>query len=123
MKQPSEMSEREFFAFMGRRPSMVVGKTSFDMVTVFLAGYATHADRHGGPDPLAGFHEWLVAHRGRDCNHGWPGQVLHIALPQGWENIWDLPPEDEQRAIEVLFELLDAFLAEREATVDTQASA
>ncbi|MFG2978394.1 hypothetical protein ACGFYY_36100 [Streptomyces sp. NPDC048331] len=43
--------------------------------------------------------------------------------PHGWENIWDLPPEDEQRAIKVLFELLDAFLAEREAAVNTQASA
>ncbi|MFI5534003.1 hypothetical protein ACIA8O_36240 [Kitasatospora sp. NPDC051853] len=123
MKQPSEMGEREFFAFMGRRPGLVVGKPSFDKVTVFLAGYATHADRHGGPDPLDGFHEWLVARRGRNCNHGWPGQVLHIALPHGWENIQDLPPEDEQRAIEVLFELLDAFLAEREATANTQAPA
>ncbi|MFB8242858.1 hypothetical protein ACFC58_40620 [Kitasatospora purpeofusca] len=123
MKQPSEMSEREFFAFMGRRPSLVVGKPSFDKVTVFLAGYATHAERHGGPDPLAGFHEWLVARRGRDCNHGWTGQILHIALPHGWEDISNLPPKDEQRAIEALFELLNAFLAEREASVNNQTSA
>ncbi|MFJ3860398.1 hypothetical protein ACIPRL_29730 [Streptomyces sp. NPDC090085] len=123
MKQPSEMSEREYFAFIGRRPSMVVGKNSFDMATVFLAGYATHADRHGGPDPLVGFREWLVARRGRNCNHDWTGQVLHIALPHGWKNIWDLPHEDEQRAIKVLFELLDAFLAEREEAGNTQASA
>ncbi|MEU6214400.1 hypothetical protein ABZ891_31450 [Streptomyces sp. NPDC047023] len=52
-----------------------------------------------------------------------PGQVLHIALSHGWENIWDLPPEDEPRAIKVLFELLDDFLAEREAAVNTQAPA
>ncbi|MFJ2060650.1 hypothetical protein ACIOMM_32635 [Streptomyces sp. NPDC087908] len=72
--------------------------------------------------PLDGFHEWLVTRRGRHCSHSWPGQVLHIAFPHGWENIRDLPPEDEQRAIEVLFELLDAFLAEREAEGNTPAS-
>ncbi|MFE2914125.1 hypothetical protein ACFXI0_12335 [Kitasatospora indigofera] len=116
MKQRQEMSEREYFAFIGRRPGMFVGKASFHMAAAFLAGYEGHAGRHGGPSLLTGLDEWLVAHRGRDCNHGWPGQILHIALPHGWENMWDLPPADEQRAITVLFELLDAFLAEREAT-------
>ncbi|WP_030240421.1 hypothetical protein [Streptomyces sp. NRRL S-350] len=120
MKQLREMSEREYFAVIGQRPGMFTGRTSFHLVTAFLAGYEGHADRHGGPSPLAGLHEWLVARRGRDCNHGWPGQILHIALPHGWDNFWDLPPEDEQRAVKVLFELLDAFLAEREATVSTQ---
>ncbi|MFD8694280.1 hypothetical protein [Kitasatospora purpeofusca] len=122
MKQLSEMSEREYFALIGRRPGMFVGKTSFHTATAFLAGYEAHADRHGGPSLLTGLHEWLATRRGRDCNHGWPGQVLHIALPHGWENIWDLPPEDEQQAIKVLFELLDAFLAQRETTARIQAS-
>ncbi|MFJ9691867.1 hypothetical protein [Kitasatospora sp. NPDC101183] len=120
MKHPSDMSEREYFAFIGQRPGMFVGKASFHMVTAFLAGYETYADRHGGPSLLTGLDEWLVARRGRDCNHGWPGHVLHIALPHGWKNMWDLPPEDEQRAIKVLFELLDAFLADREAATSTQ---
>lgn len=122
MKQLSEMTEREYIAFVGQRPGMFVGKTSFHKVTVFLTGYEMHASRHGGPSLLTGLHEWLVARRGRDCNHGWWGQILHIALPHGWANIWDLPPEDEKQAIEVMFELLDAFLAERESTVSAQGS-
>ncbi|MGW4383304.1 hypothetical protein [Kitasatospora sp. NPDC004531] len=114
MKQHSEMSEREYFACVGRRPGMFVGGDSFHLVTAFLAGYDMHAVRHGGPG-LAGWREWLVARRGRDCSHAWPGLVLHLALPDGWDDIRDLPPEDEKQAVEVLFQLLDDFTAEREA--------
>jgi hypothetical protein len=117
MKPLSGMTEREYFASVGRRPGMFVGKTSFHMLTAFLTGYDQHALRHGGPG-LTGWHDWLVARRGRDCNHAWPGQVLHIALPNGWDDFWDLPPEDEQHAIKVLFQLLDEFAAEREAAQD-----
>ncbi|MGW5697254.1 hypothetical protein ACWEWX_42270 [Streptomyces asiaticus] len=42
--------------------------------------------RHGG-NGLTGWDEWLVARRGHGCNHAWPGQVLHIALPNGWDDI------------------------------------
>ncbi|WP_307711180.1 hypothetical protein [Streptomyces sp. V1I6] len=42
----------------------------------------------------------------------WPGQVLHIALPDGWDSMWELSYEDEQRAITTLFQLLDQFAAE-----------
>ncbi|MFI6340727.1 hypothetical protein [Streptomyces sp. NPDC050535] len=110
----SKMSEREYFARVGDRPGMFVGKTSFHMMTAFLIGYDQHASRHGGHG-LAGWHEWLVTRRGRDCQHFWPGKVLHIALPNGWDNMWNLSDEDEERAIKVLFELLDEFAAEREA--------
>ncbi|MFE7107289.1 hypothetical protein ACFU98_03510 [Streptomyces sp. NPDC057575] len=97
MKQVSEMSEREYFACVGQRPGMFVGRTSFDSITAFLTGYDQHAIRHGGRG-LAGWHEWLVARRGRECNHAWPGQVLHIALPDGWDYMWDLPRDDEARS-------------------------
>ncbi len=119
MKQLSEMSEREYFACVGQRPGMFVGRTSFHLLTAFLTGYDQHAVRHGGHG-LTGWHEWLVARRGRECSHAWPGQVLHIALPDGWANISDLPPEDEKQAIKVLFQLLDDFTAEREATQGSQ---
>ncbi|WP_233436223.1 hypothetical protein [Streptomyces anulatus] len=58
------------------------------------------------------------------CRQQWPhpGQILHIALPEGWNNIADLPPEDEKHAIEILFQLLDEFAAEREASPDAQNS-
>ncbi|MGW8485359.1 hypothetical protein [Streptomyces sp. NPDC055886] len=122
MRQIIEMSEREYFACVGKRPSMFVGTaSSFHQLTAFLTGYDHHAIRHGG-QRLTGWHEWLVARRGRDCNHAWPGQVLHIALPEGWNNITDLLPGDETRAIEVLFQLLDEFAAEREARPDSRNS-
>ncbi|MCD2469251.1 hypothetical protein MBT42_37620 [Streptomyces sp. MBT42] len=113
MKQPSEMSEREYFARIGQRPGVFVGRTSFHALTAFLIGYDQHAIRHGGSG-LAGWHEWLVARRDRDCSHAWPGQVLHIALPDGWDSVAELSDVDEQQAIAVLFQLLDEFAAERE---------
>ncbi|MFF4713051.1 hypothetical protein ACFY2V_16835 [Streptomyces eurythermus] len=121
MKQLSEMSEREYFACVGQRPGMFVGKTSFHLLTAFLTGYDQHAIRHGGHG-LTGWREWLVTRRGRECNHAWPGQVLHIALPDGWHDISNLPPEDEKHATTVLFQLLDDFTAEREAIQSAQAT-
>ncbi|MET7685777.1 hypothetical protein [Streptomyces sp. NPDC005423] len=113
MTQLIEMSEREYFASVGKRPGMVVGRSSFHALTSFLTGYDQSSARHRAPG-LSGWHEWLVARRGQRCNHAWPSQVLHIALPGGWDNPWNLPPDHEARAIEVLFQLLDEFLAERE---------
>ncbi|MFC5724113.1 hypothetical protein ACFP1Z_28490 [Streptomyces gamaensis] len=113
MKHLQELSEREYFASVRQRPGMFVGKTSFAVLAAFLTGYDQHAVRHGSPG-LAGWREWLVTRRGQDCNHAWAGQVLHIALPNGWDNMWDLPPADERHTIDVMFQLLDAFLAERE---------
>ena len=89
---------------------MYLGWRSFHMTTAYLDGYDAHAQLHGGPG-LDGWREWVVARRGRTCNHGWPGQVLHIALPEGFEHILKLPPEQEERAVTVLFQLLDEFLA------------
>jgi len=48
MKPLSEMTEREYFASVGQRPGMFVGKSSFPMLTAFLTGYDEHALRHGG---------------------------------------------------------------------------
>ncbi|MFH9724679.1 hypothetical protein ACH4M4_17180 [Streptomyces sp. NPDC017254] len=121
MRPLAEMTEREYFASVGQRPGMFVGKPSFHMLTAFLTGYDQHALRHGGHG-LTGWHDWLIARRGRDCSHAWPGQVLHITFPDGWDDVWNLPPEDEQRAIRVLFELLDEFAAEREAAQGPQSS-
>ncbi|MCX2951589.1 hypothetical protein [Lentzea sp. NEAU-D7] len=92
---------------------MFVSRPSFDALTAFITGYDEAARRLGAPG-LRGWSEWLVACRGRDCNHAWPGQVLHMAIPEGWENLWALAPDVEARAIEVLFDLLDRFLAERD---------
>ncbi|MFI6848419.1 hypothetical protein OG535_18895 [Kitasatospora sp. NBC_00085] len=109
------MSEREYFANVAKRPGMFIGRSSFDGLTAYLEGYDQHARRHGGPG-LDGWRDWLVARRGRDCNHAWPGQVRHIAMPEGWDS-WELSPEAEERVIKVLFELLDEFLTERDPAI------
>lgn len=113
------MSERELFANIGRRPGMFLGRADFYHASAFLNGYELGSARRGSAI-LEGWPEWLIARRGRDCNHAWPGQVLHIALPGGWENLWELPPEDERHAIKALFRLLDEFLALREGPSNVQ---
>jgi hypothetical protein len=114
-----DMSEREYFANVRKRLGMYVIGKRLTGLEAFLDGYAQHALRHGGPG-LDGWRDWLVARRGHDCNHAWHGQVRHIALPDGWDS-WDLPPSQEARVIEVLFDLLDEFLAERATAVREQA--
>lgn len=108
------MSEREYFALVRSRLGMFVVGGRLAGLEAFLDGYDQHALRHGGPG-LQGWREWLVARRGRDCNHGWSGQVHHIALPDGWDH-WELPPGKEEHVIAVLFDLLDEYLAEQEAS-------
>lgn len=106
-----EMSEREYFANVAKRPGMFIGATTLVGLEGYLYGYHAHSQRHGGPG--LNWREWLV-HRGkRDCNHDWSGLVRHIALPEGWGA--KLAPDQEERAIKMLFELLDEFLAERDA--------
>ncbi|MFI5732354.1 hypothetical protein ACIA49_19700 [Kribbella sp. NPDC051587] len=107
-----DLSEREYWAYVSERPGMFVGRPRLASLEAYVDGYVAHAIRHGGP-ALEGWYEWLVARRGRECNHGWNGLVRHIALPDGWES-WDLPPNQESHVIKVLFELLDEFLAEQE---------
>ncbi|WP_369244307.1 hypothetical protein [Streptomyces sp. R41] len=111
------MSEREYWANVAKRPGMFIGRTTLTGLEAYLDGYNHHSWRHGGPG-LDGWREWLVARRGRDCNHGWHGQVRHLALPDGWDH-WELPPDQEQHVIRVLFELLDEFLSDREAGART----
>ncbi|GAA3001657.1 hypothetical protein [Actinokineospora diospyrosa] len=107
--------DREYFAVVATHLGMFIGRSSYAGATAFLDGYDSAARRLGGT-LLDGFREWLMARRGHECNHAWPGVVLHLALPEGWTNSADLPPEAETRAITVLFELLDEFLAERESS-------
>jgi hypothetical protein len=111
-KSLAEMSEREYFASIRSRPGMFVFGGRLTGLEALLTGYDQHAMRHGGPG-LRGWTDWLIARRGQDCNHAWPGHVRHIALPDGWDH-WDLPPDQEKLVIDVLFGLLDEYLAERE---------
>ncbi|MER6007024.1 hypothetical protein ABT120_51395 [Nonomuraea angiospora] len=108
----TQMSEREYFATIRRRPGMFVIGGRLAGLEAFLEGYDQHARRHGGPG-LQGWTEWLIARRGETCNHHWSGQVRHIALDT-WDR-WELSAEQEELVIDTLFNLLDEYLAEREA--------
>jgi len=85
----SGTSEREYWAYVAERPAIFVGRPALASLEAYLEGYDAHFRRHGGPG-LEGWREWLVLRRGRDYNHAWPGQVRHLAVPNGWEH-WELP--------------------------------
>ncbi|MEV1173601.1 hypothetical protein [Nonomuraea sp. NPDC049784] len=110
----ARMSEREYFAFVAERLGMFVVGSRLAGIEGFLDGYDHHALRHGGPG-LSGWREWLVARRGQECGHGWAGQVRHIALLERCGQ-WELTRDEEAKVVEVLFTLLDEFLAVRGAS-------
>ncbi len=65
---------------------------------------------------------WTDPVTGRKAHgHGASAVLTADGLPLR-DNPWDLPAEDEARAIEVLFQLLDEFLADRENSDQTQAT-
>ncbi|WP_327138798.1 hypothetical protein [Nocardia sp. NBC_01327] len=110
---PNSLTEREYLRQFAARPGMFIGFTSVRGVTCFLDGYDYAARRSGGPG-LDGFRDWLLAnHLRRQSNFAWPGLIKQIALPE-WDFETDLTPEQETQILEVLFDLLDRFLAERE---------
>ncbi|MFE2999685.1 hypothetical protein ACFXG4_32390 [Nocardia sp. NPDC059246] len=111
---PNSLTEREYLRQFAARPGMFIGFTSVRGVTCFLDGYDYAARRSGGPG-LDGFRDWLLAnHLRRQSSFAWPGLIKQIALPE-WDFVTDLGPEQEIRILEVLFDLLDRFLAERKA--------
>ncbi|MFD4352645.1 hypothetical protein ACFWPX_08795 [Nocardia sp. NPDC058518] len=111
---PNRLTEREYLRQFAARPGMFIGFTSVRGVTCFLDGYDYAARRSGSPG-LDGFRDWLLAnHLRRHSSFAWPGLVKQIALPE-WDFVTDLSPEQEIHTLEVLFDLLDRFLAEREA--------
>ncbi|MER5782973.1 hypothetical protein ABT104_14800 [Streptomyces mobaraensis] len=112
MTHPNDMSERDYLGLFIKRPGMYVVPTSLAGVVAFLTGYDHAARRYGGPG-LTGWPAWLMANHQVGGNLVWSAQIRQIALP-GWDGGLDLTHEQETRVLRVLFELLDAFLAERE---------
>jgi hypothetical protein len=111
-----EMPEREFFEQFIKRPGMWVGHATWERVTGWLQGYDAHAARHGGPG-LDGFREWLLERSGgRGSNLGWPSIVWLVAFPDPGLRQAETGEFDQEHALQVLFELLGEFLAERETT-------
>ncbi|WP_297626181.1 hypothetical protein [Nocardia sp.] len=113
MTDPNDLTEREFIALFARRSGMYIGRPDVRGVTCFLNGYDAAA-RRGGRPLLDGFHEWLIANYiGHPNSLVWEALIELIALPDH-DRADARTPEQEARVLEVLFDLLDKFLAERE---------
>ncbi|WP_460720073.1 hypothetical protein [Nocardia heshunensis] len=111
---PNNLTEREYLRQFAARPGIFIGFTSVRGVMCFLHGYDYAARRSGGPG-LDGFRDWLLTnHLRRESSFTFDGLIKQIALPD-WDFITDLTPEQEIHILEVLFDLLDQFLAERES--------
>jgi len=112
MTELTDMSEREYFNQFARRTGMFIGRPSLKGVTAFLIGYDQAARRHGGPG-LDGRREWLLGRHQVGTNLGWEAQIQQIALGEAGVRP-DLTPEEETQVTDVLFDLLDKFLADQE---------
>ncbi|MEU5859749.1 hypothetical protein ABZ815_01145 [Nonomuraea sp. NPDC047529] len=112
MTELTDMREREYFKQFARRTGMFIGRPSLKGVTAFLIGYDQDARRHGGPG-LDGWREWLMARYQVGPSLAWEAQIQQIALGEA-EVRPDLTPEEETQVTDVLFELLDKFLADQE---------
>ena len=101
------MDFRSHLRSVRRRPGMYfVGPVSYDTITTYVFGI----DEGASGALLTGFYEFLLLKLGEQDNLAWPGLVLRLAFG-------DTPPrplseEDEAKAIDFLFDLLDEFLAE-----------
>ncbi|GAA3884478.1 hypothetical protein GCM10022243_56550 [Saccharothrix violaceirubra] len=113
-----DMTEREYFAQFALRTGMFVGLPTLGRTAAFLEGYHQAAVRYGKPG-LTGLPEWLAANHGIEGPVVWWEQLHRIALPDRPADDTPLTPEQEKVVLKLLFELLDAFLAEREAAADT----
>ncbi|WP_280726786.1 hypothetical protein [Kitasatospora sp. MAA4] len=108
------MTDREFLALVRRRPGMYTsGGPTFYTMAAFVAGYDAHAWREGRP-LLDGLGEWLAMRHGKPSNLVWWAQIRLMALPDGCQSAAGLPDESESKAIDLMFQLLDDFLAEYE---------
>ncbi|KIA65902.1 hypothetical protein [Nocardia vulneris] len=112
----SDISERKFFAEVAKRPGMYVGRVTVEAVSNFLLGYDQGAVRHGGRG-LSEWRDWLIANYPVAPNLGWSSQVRQIALTtEEYEatRATARTADQDARAVRVLFDLLDRYLAERE---------
>jgi hypothetical protein len=104
---------RDLFTAVRTRPEMFGLDGTYTGFVAFLTGF----DLGNAGGVLRGFPEWLSVRLGHRTSLGWSALVRRIALDVGESE--DLPreltAEQEQRAVETLFQLLDEFLEERQS--------
>lgn len=109
------LDERQYFAQIAQRPGIFTGRVTYERMAQFLNGYDLGAQRAGGRG-LDGIRDWLLVRLGGPSNLVWTSVVLQLAFP-GQDLYPDaLPPEQDEHALNVLFSLLDEFLAERDTS-------
>ncbi|WP_406840460.1 hypothetical protein ACICHK_37630 [Streptomyces sp. AHU1] len=97
-------SRQDFWEDFKTYPGVFVARVNFESVAGFLNGY----NFASAGDLLNGFQEWLAAKLGFGGNLIWMDLVLKFAFPEGRPaQPWS--PEDDQRAVDLLLELLDEY--------------
>lgn len=81
-----------------KRPGMYVGNVSYEKIVSYIAGYDHCSGNRDGKGILDGFREWVNLEVGCYGNLHWSWIILNM-----------LGGNDEERAIECLFELFDSF--------------
>ena len=96
-----------------KHPGMYLSRVEFDLAVAFLDGF----DLASNGGLLAGFKEWLVVKLDFAHDLTWPGLVLLLTFPQmDSPGSQLLQGDNQKRAVESLFGLLEAFWQEREAS-------
>ncbi|MEV4494604.1 hypothetical protein AB0J84_02725 [Micromonospora arborensis] len=96
---------RDLFASVARRPRMYLLRDDFPTTVAYIEG----CDQGNAHRLLSGFREWLLTQVGCGDNHVWWSLVLRLAVTTG-QAPDDLSPDNDAKAKETLFRLLDEFL-------------
>jgi hypothetical protein len=105
------VTDRELIEGIRDRPGMFALDGSFYPTAMFLTGL----DCGTSGRLLDGFREWLLRRQSKESSFIWPLLVLEDAFPASDVHHWSsLTNEQQQPAVDHLFALLVAFLAERE---------
>ncbi|HWY87735.1 MAG TPA: hypothetical protein VNX28_13470 [Gemmataceae bacterium] len=97
-----------------KRPGMYFPKVEFDVVAAFITGF----NLAGNGGLLLGFRQWLIVKLGYGNNLAWDALVLRLTFPEIESSSTQLlaQSENQKRAVESLFGLIETFLEERDAT-------
>lgn len=100
----------DFFPQFRRRPGAYVLRGSYLATCAFLDGYEAGLQEHA----LADFRSWLLRRRKGRPELAWQYLVLsEIYEDRKWPDMKDFLPEEDDRAIGVLFALLEEFFEDR----------
>lgn len=106
----------KFFPDLKKHHGIYVMRRTFEGTCAFLTGY----EQGSGDRVLKAFHGWLVLRRKGRPELYWPHLVLCEIYEDGaLPDFRYFTPEQDERAVSVLFALLDAFL---ESTQDETTS-